>query len=461
MKTRTTCTRGSGPHAYLQNNTPFEVPSGPGKPLGIPIGLGMSGDALRLPFEVVPMSMLAHGQVTRLSADPQLARIQNILRERVIPKLAEAVGLLGPVGADENYQFIVSPLMKGDSEEPESEIDQTDVLALRAAASLLTAASRIAVAYDVNVAAYDSTGLHQAFQPGSGWMALAEGGATHMRTARTDMLSAIDDVDAALAALLAETDDQDDDVIKRGPDDVSEDDILRLRDEDLPDVRRGLEEGVVLEEDWDNDPFTPVEPLTINVGNLFTAPVTDWKALLPPYTVRVGRAPRGWNYRHGFGTANAQVTAPAPGSYSAYYEAYFDADSVYMTWTSGPEFLTDVLVQVLEAEIAAASTGCGGPSGSGSASFSGDIEMSGVQTIPVNWWLEYSTAEDCVYIPIIVWDADTFEEWVWPDPTFGGLLPEIGSMNEFYAIFGIDSSDFSKEWELDWSDANLPKASGF
>jgi hypothetical protein len=189
---------------YLEQHTPFEVTSSRRKPLGIPIGFATGGEALRLPFETVPMMAVAHAGPLFVQADPQLSRVQQILRQRVIPKLVEAAGHLGLVANDPNYVFTITPLMQGDSEATPAEMDQTDVRALRAATSLLTAACRIAVARDLSITSYDEAQLLQALQRDSGWLSLSTDGSTQMSTARTNILDAVSDVDLAITALLGE-----------------------------------------------------------------------------------------------------------------------------------------------------------------------------------------------------------------------------------------------------------------
>lgn len=47
--------------------------------------------------------------------------------------------------------------------------------------------------------------------------------------------------------------------------------------------------------------------------------------------------------------------------------------------------------------------------------------------------------------PAITWDADTFADWTFPDPTWGGLFPGIASSDDFKMTFGID--EFEPEWQ--------------
>ena len=99
------------------------------------------------------------------------------------------------VASDPSYRFIVSPHMQGDDQASPVEIDRTDFLALRAAASLLAAACHVAVSYELGFSSYDSTALVQALTRGSGWLALRSGGTAHMRSAGEALLASVDDLD--------------------------------------------------------------------------------------------------------------------------------------------------------------------------------------------------------------------------------------------------------------------------
>ena len=46
-----------------------------------------------------------------------------------------------------------------------------------------------------------------------------------------------------------------------------------------------------------------------------------------------------------------------------------------------------------------------------------------------------------MYIPILTWSAETFEEWIFQDPTLGGILPGMTDA-EFKRIFGITEDDW-------------------
>ena len=101
-------------------------------------------------------------------------------------------------------------------------------------------------------------------------------------------------------------------------------------------------------DDWDNDPDTPDETITVNFSKIFDNPANDLKALIPDYSV---------------------------------------------------------LVQPVMAQ-------------NQSATFK-------------------------VYIPLIIWNANSFSEWILPDPTFNGFLPGMTD-SEFKRIFGITADDWQK-----------------
>ena len=428
---------------YLDNHTPFELPSGAGKPLGVPLGLPSGAELLRLPFDLVPACAIAQARTPMLDADPQISRIQVILRDRVLPLVDPVREHLERVAQDPQYTFTVTPRMQGDDEETPREIDATDILALRAACSLLAAACRITVSYELGFAAFDSTNLVRNLARGSGWLALTPGGRADMGLARTAFLQATEDVERSLRALRDETDVQSDDVIKVGGDlsDADVDSILA----NIPSVRGALSDGYTRVDDWDNDDSTAEIALEISLGSWFVNPVPDWKELLPAYDVSTERR-TGGNSRYAFQNAceAIQVTTQAAGYYSGYYDFYGPGNGYFF----GREELRVPLILLIESRYAAMVPpgSCGG-NGYGSVSFYGDL-AAGVQTVSACFYLSVYVSS-CVVVPVIRWQAERFEDWTFPDPTMHGLLPGIGSTGELLSTFGVGPEDWEREWVID------------
>jgi hypothetical protein len=435
---------------YLDTHTPFEAPPGPAPNLGVPIGLTTGAAGLRLPFDLVAQSALALVRTPILAADPQIERVQAILRDRALPRLGAALGHLQTVAQDPNYTFTVTPRMQGDLAATPAEIDQTDVLALRAGCGLLAAASHIAVAYRLGFAAYDSVNLVQNLQRGSGWLALLPDGAAQMGAARTACLEATNDVDRSLVALLAESDVQDDDVIKIGPSDLARADVDSIR-ANLPNVRSALNGGYTRRDDWDSDSSTPDTPLTIDLGHLFTSPVQDWKELLPAYSISTERRPRGYNgYQFGGGVDSVTVAVASTADYYGYLAASSDLGNPLQVDFEGDDVLHQPLLDFYTAKLEQLAI----PNCFRGlwlyATFQGHLDA-GTQQVPVRWEYQLDGATSCVVIPVITWDAESFEAWTFPDPTLGGVLPQMTSTAHLMSTFGVDARRWQQRWELDWS----------
>jgi hypothetical protein len=434
---------------YLQTHTPFEARATRLRPLGVPITPTAGLEALRLPFELVPMSLVAQMRSARIANDPQLSRVQAILETRVLPKLTSGIAHLAVVAANPGYTFIVTPLMQGNPSATPIEIDRTDVLALRAGASLLAAACHVAVSYELGFATYDSTGLVQSFQQGSGWLALRTGGASHMGEARTSLFAAIDGTDATIVSLLAEVDDQDDDVIKIGPDARSRAEAESLRAQ-LPLVRSSLNSGYTRIDDWDSNPATPDVALTIRPDRLFTNPVPDWKALFPAYQASALRRPlaRSYPYREGLDTVTVDIAVSG-----SYYGSY--AKQVYSLYNfeyySGDEVLHAALAASAVDQVEAISHE---PGYTGeyyvNTSFNGALAP-GLQSIVVTTYTSWVVATRSAFVPVITWDAASYAEWTWPDPSMHGLLPQMTSNSQLLSTFGYPADQWTRQVVLDWT----------
>jgi hypothetical protein len=435
---------------YLQTNTPFETPATRLKPLGVPLTFTSSREAFHLPFDLIPLSTLAVARSSMIGVDPQLDDIQEILETRVLPKLEQARASLSIAAMNPSYTFIVTPRMQGDDGATPVEIDRTDILALRSACSLLEAACNIAVAYEYGFASFDSAGLYLALQPGSGWLALSEhgDGALHLSKAGAVTLGAIDDLQAAITSLLGEADSQDDDVIKIDPRGVTRAEAESLRVY-LPLVKQALQTGYTRIDDWDSNPATPDVSLTIRPGTLFANPVPDWKGLLPSYTASVIRRPGRMQYQYETGSMDLNVDIPAENYYSA--GDYINVSGGQETESFyGDEVLRTAVTQVVRDRLnAVKAQPLWAGYFSGSASFSGNLSA-GQQTISVPYTSLYTVLTTYQFVPVITWEADSFDQWQWPDPTLHGLLPQMTSTSQLLETFGISANQWNKQVVLQW-----------
>jgi hypothetical protein len=390
---------------------------------------------------------------------PRIGQVQALLESTVLPRANQAIYHLDQVAMDSAFTFRVSGRMQGDQEEDATYIDRTDVLALRAGCNLLAAAINVAIAYNLELEAYDSLTLYQAIQPGSGWFTLKNDGSAKMGAAYDRLMDATDDLDATIASLLAEGDPQFDDVIRIGPDDrssnwdVDGDDVDSIR-YNLDNFRDAMENGYTRTDDWDGDDDTPPEALRLHFRPFFIDPVEDWKELLPEYAGTIKRV--GWEFPDEHVSWDTTIVVDCP--VSGYYSAGLSLD-VYQGeedfWTSswGATFLHPALEAILAAELENVRGDVGWTGWyRGSAEVAEQYIEAGTRSVNVSASREWETTDHFVYIPVVTWEAESFEEWTWPYPDMKGLLPEMETTEDLWQVFGIEAEQWERTWDLDWTE---------
>jgi hypothetical protein len=429
---------------YLSSRSPFEVPATPG-PLGVPAHLGRGRDVLHLPFEKFVVSQVALTRSVLGAQDPQIRRIQDILEQRALPRLATTLADLQILANNPGWTFVVTPQMQGDPAADPIEIDRTDILAFRAGCGLLASMLDEAVAYNLNFAAYDSSGLVNAFSPGSDWLKFRTNGAARLSDARLSILGAVDDAESSLNSLLAENDPQDDDLIKSDPNfNTADQESLRTY---FGHVRTAMNGGFQLMGDWDRNTSTPKTLLEIHPAALFNNAPPDWKAMLPGYTAQAVRLPAEMSQQYVYDTKLEGISIPTDGYYSAGVSHSVSPGYDYSYEYGGPELLPRLhqMMDSLQTRVASLPEWAGDFSGSVSYS---DYFSAGNQTATVYLYYNYSVAVSHVYAPQITWNANTFGQWTWPDPTFRGLLPGITTTSQLMTLWGIDAGNWQKTMVL-------------
>lgn len=440
---------------YLQSHVPFQTGNAPGQPLGVPAGLTGGLRGLRLPYHVVPLSLVANMRASQTAADPQISRVQAILSERAVPKLADAINHLTTAASHSDFLFTITPMMQGNASAPPILVHQNDLIVLRAGSELLLAACDVATAYQLGFASYDSVGLVSAFRPGSGWLTLAGSGGNNgrarMADARLKMLASITDSRAAINVLLTQTGDHDNDLIKIPPGSRGRAEAESLN-VNLATAASALTSGYTWRGNWDGDQATPDVALTVRVDQMFLNPVSDWKALLPTYTASAIRRPLQMQYYYETGNSSQTARIPVAGYYSGSYYMYGYPGGTPGQYFYGSDSLLVPLRAAAQAQLQRLQAM---PGFAGDYSISTDYYGSlsvGTQQISVAWWDNYGMPTSEVFVPQLTWAANSAGAWVWPDPTMGGLFPGIGSSSSLLQTFGYHSGSWTKTVVLDWTE---------
>ena len=389
---------------------------------------------------------------------PTIEIIQIVIEENLIPKLKSAIEYFEKVDDQSDYTFTVTPKMLGDVDEDPLELDLTEIFLMETQLNLLCSVSNMIVAYSFEFGVYDSIAIENSLSQGSGFLALRTNGAVAMSDAKTFLLAASSKLDEAIDFLKNETDDQIDDIIKISPDDLHASDLDSIVKYNA-DFREYLINGWTLTEDWDDISETPEEPLTFIFSSLFDNPFEDHKALLPSYTVWVERD-TSYYHDHGEGTISIHtgITSETEGSYRYYRSLRWD-DGIFTEeddiTISIPEFsrIVDSLntrFQELHFDYYHIMI-----------DWSGDIVI-GFNNTPADvfFYYEVEVFDRLFYSAVVTFEADNFDEWIFPNPTLNGFLPDVDTDEEFKRIFGIVESDFEKEFYIEFDiDFGLDKRS--
>jgi hypothetical protein len=432
--------------SYLETEEPFQVPLGSQTGSGLNIGFPTSLSSFSIHNKDLAKTIVGTHRIA-LSDAPKISTIQNIFENSLLPKLTDALSKLDYVDDNPQYVFSVTPKMQGDLMADPLELDLTEIYALQISIHMLKVVIDMAVAYDLDFSSYDSLGIIEALSPGSSFLTVRNSGQS-LADAKNSLLTAIDKLETGIEFLRNEADSQDDDIIKLDPgseDDAALDSILAYTDE----AREFLTQGLTFTEDWDGDESTPDEDLTIHLGEYFDTPVQDLKSLFPDYTVSVGRDTvyDDYNWFYGQSQVNATVNV-GTGDFYYYYRSYswdrYGFEDVYEDSNLAvPAFETAFKNKVAELRQLE-----GIESmyltlywSSSLAAGQNNIEET------LYWNYQVRLPEFVAYYPILTWTADTFDEWILPDPTIGGILPGMTDA-EFKRIFGITEEDWGKSGGL-------------
>ena len=377
-----------------------------------------------------------------LDDDPQVSDLQAICQNEVLPRMTMAIARLERVTPEADFVFTITPRMQGDPDEDPVELDLTEVYATLGVLHATTALLDHFCAYNFDFSAYDGPGMLQAFSQGSNFATLFRDDL--MSEAREQWLNAIAEVSAGITFLRNETDDQNDDLIRIDPYDGFTQDELDSVEHYLDVIENALNGSQVFELDTDGDDWTPPEQITVSLQALYLNPVTDLKALFPNYTVALDTQSAGWEWHSDYSYIPAIVDVQASGYYYWSRSAY---------WFHGEQtsFNEDITIAVPEWDAAwnaQAALISDQPYASLSLYFSGYLAV-GTNNVSARMYYNYEEPTPARYVPRITWQAQTFEQWILPDPTLSGLFPGMTD-SRFKELFGITGEDWERTttWDL-------------
>ncbi|MBD3233243.1 MAG: hypothetical protein GF315_05920 [candidate division Zixibacteria bacterium] len=374
---------------------------------------------LRIDQAVMPLGMPL--EITRNLCrmpnqdEPTVAELQSIFLSVVIPRINSAITYLSNAAEDDEFVFTVTGEMQGDYAEDPVELDLTEVYATLSGLNCLKALLYHFCAYNLSLEGYTDTDMIQALSQGSDFATLQTGGQSRMSEALAAWKSAASYLNSGITFLENESDYQGDDFIKIDPNDGLTQQNLDSLKHYIPMVQNALNssETFTFYVNGEN------EDVEISLSSFFGSPVTDLKELFPSYEVSVDTQMVEWTGYASGGMIEANVEVYSEDVYYWYRYAEYEYGvlDTMVTYSNidVPEFeayWNDMVQSVDDNDFNVRI----------SISFSDTLSI-GTHMISAATSISGSTAIISRYVPVITWDADSFEEWILPDPTFGGLLP--------------------------------------
>jgi hypothetical protein len=411
-----------------------------------PGSFNQDGIAFALTAPMVMMKGMTHSTADYSASTGDM---QAFARQKLLPRLGTAIHSLNVVAEDETFVFTVTPQMQGDMNEDPVELDLTEVHGVLAVMYSLRAMLQQFVAYDLDLGDYTGADMQEAFSQNSDFAALTGDGESRMESAQSSWLSVIQHMDAGLTFLENEADNQADDLIRMDPYDEG------ISAEDIEEIRSSLTMAEdILTGPWEVEITSPqggTETLTISLNSFFTTPVANLKNLFPGYTVDLAIDPEAWpdwndRVQMESDLVPVTVTVEEPGYYYWSLLGYcFKNGDEYIhgqNYYDFPEL--DALFAQKRAQYA-------------NEDFS-EVYVSLSQYLEsgennASAYVEVYTADvDFRYVPVITWDANSGSEWILPDPTVGGFLPDMTD-EHFKELVGWNDADFEKTttlhlWEI-------------
>ena len=220
--------------------------------------------------------MMFRAFLTLVHEPPLVSEVQTVLKSAVLPRLQYAEDRLNVIENNPNFVWVVPDSLTGFY--GPVEVDLGDVRILDAVINNIQGTVGLLVAYDFDVPSYDHVRGDSLLASGTAFGQLHSDGATQLSAARTNLITATNEVDAAVTSILAETDDQSDDLI---PIDAlgTASDVSALRAQ-LDQIRSTLNGPTAF--DFVNRLGSP-DQVTAYVGRFFTNPLADIKNYLPAH----------------------------------------------------------------------------------------------------------------------------------------------------------------------------------
>ena len=222
---------------------------------------------------------------TATSDPPTITEMQNLLRDRLLPRIDYALARLAVVEQHPDFELRISGKMQGDAGKKDVYLDLTEVYVMDAMIQGMKALVEQFLVFKFELSDYTTKSIVAALQQNNpNFFVLASDGNAHAHNVYSSLINAVGKIRSGVNFLRSETDDQNDDIIKRGSGGIAVQDLDTVLTY-LDKIETALTGtfGVELKDgDSDNNDYT----IQISLNNFFNnLPQNPKQAWLPTYTV--------------------------------------------------------------------------------------------------------------------------------------------------------------------------------
>lgn len=247
---------------------------------GIPAGTGdMTVPTTAVSRNLVKIILAAQ------SDPPTITEMQTMIKERLLPRVEYAIARLAVVEQHQNFELRISGKMQGQPSASDVYLDLTEVYVMDAALHGMKATIEQFLIFRFDLQGYDTKSIVAALQPANtSFFVLASDGAARAQSVKSSLVSSVGKIRSGVNFLKAETDDQNDDIIKRGTGGIalSDLDTVLVYLDKIENALTGTFSIELKDADSDGNDYT----IQVSLNNFFSnLPQNPKQAWFPAYTI--------------------------------------------------------------------------------------------------------------------------------------------------------------------------------
>lgn len=247
-------------------------------------GIASQTEQMVLPLAPAAVNVFAMHKLA-LTDPPLISKIQQVLRDKFLPRLEYASSRLAAIEANSAFKFTISGKMQGDPQMESVSIYPTEIFLMNAGLHGIRFGLEMFLIYKFELTDYSQNSLVNALQQNNqSFFVLASDGLQRAANCKANLQGMVTKLKGAINALETISGNKPDAIIKLGSNGIKQSDLDTVKTY-LNKFETAITQDVSITiEDADTDGNTYT--IKVNIGNFFNNPAQNPKAAyLPPYTV--------------------------------------------------------------------------------------------------------------------------------------------------------------------------------